>query len=166
VVVDLDEAERLSAEAEARLEDEPALAVAAAGQAAERLLDLAGTYGSAKYRALGLARLDRREQAARVAGPVGSDYLLAQVAPARPPEPPWTAWPPRSHRTSAPGSWNAAALLSSSPGAHQPRRPTPRTSRGRQGRASSGRAVTAAIASRRTAARSSTRPATPMVARR
>jgi tetratricopeptide (TPR) repeat protein len=49
--------------------------------AAERLLDLAGTYGSAKYRALGLARLGRREEAVRVAGPVGSDYLLAQVAP-------------------------------------------------------------------------------------
>jgi DNA-binding SARP family transcriptional activator len=50
--------------------------------AAERLLDLAGAYGSVKYRALGLARLGRPEQAARVAGPVGSDYLLAQVAPA------------------------------------------------------------------------------------
>jgi ATP/maltotriose-dependent transcriptional regulator MalT len=49
--------------------------------AAGRLLDLAGGYGSAKYRALGLAWLGRREQAARVAGPV-ADYLLAQVAPA------------------------------------------------------------------------------------
>jgi DNA-binding SARP family transcriptional activator len=49
--------------------------------AAERLLDLAWTYGSAKYRALGLARLGRHEEAVRVAGPVGSDYLLAQVAP-------------------------------------------------------------------------------------
>jgi DNA-binding SARP family transcriptional activator len=37
VVVDLDEAERLTAEAEARLEDEPSLAVAAAGQALELL---------------------------------------------------------------------------------------------------------------------------------
>jgi hypothetical protein len=53
-----------------------------ANRDAERLLDLAGAYGSAKYRALGLARLGRREEAARVADPVGSDYLLAQVAPA------------------------------------------------------------------------------------
>jgi DNA-binding winged helix-turn-helix (wHTH) protein len=37
VVVDLDEAERLTAEAEARLEDEPALAAAAADQALELL---------------------------------------------------------------------------------------------------------------------------------
>jgi len=48
--------------------------------AAERLLELAGTYGSAKYRALGLARLGRHEEAVRVAAPVASDYLLAQVA--------------------------------------------------------------------------------------
>jgi hypothetical protein len=48
--------------------------------AAERLLDLAGTYGSAKYRALALARLGRNREALQVAAPVGSDYLLAQVA--------------------------------------------------------------------------------------
>jgi hypothetical protein len=48
--------------------------------AAERLLDLAGTYGSAKYRALALARLGRKREALQVAAPVGSDYLLAQVA--------------------------------------------------------------------------------------
>jgi hypothetical protein len=48
--------------------------------AAERLLELAGTYGSAKYRTLGLARLGRHEEAVRVAAPVASDYLLAQVA--------------------------------------------------------------------------------------
>jgi hypothetical protein len=46
------------------------------------------------------------------------------------------------------------------------RRPTPRTRRGVQGRASGGRAATAAMASRRTVAGSSTRPATPTVARR
>jgi DNA-binding SARP family transcriptional activator/tetratricopeptide (TPR) repeat protein len=49
--------------------------------AAEALLELARTYGSAKYQALALARLGRRRQAALVAAPVGSDYLLAQVAP-------------------------------------------------------------------------------------
>jgi DNA-binding SARP family transcriptional activator/tetratricopeptide (TPR) repeat protein len=48
--------------------------------AAERLLDLAGTYGSAKYRALALARLGRNREALQVAAPVESDYLLAQVA--------------------------------------------------------------------------------------
>jgi predicted ATPase len=48
--------------------------------AAERLLDLAGTYGSAKYRALALARLGRNREALQVVAPVGSDYLLAQVA--------------------------------------------------------------------------------------
>jgi tetratricopeptide (TPR) repeat protein len=48
--------------------------------AAERLLALAGTYGSAKYRALALARLGRNREALQIAAPVGSDYLLAQVA--------------------------------------------------------------------------------------
>jgi tetratricopeptide (TPR) repeat protein len=47
--------------------------------AAEALLGLARTYGSVKYQALALARLGRREEAARVARPSGSDYLLAQV---------------------------------------------------------------------------------------
>jgi tetratricopeptide (TPR) repeat protein len=77
--------------------------------AAERLLDLAGAYGSAKYRALGLARLGRREQAARVAGPVGSDYLLAQVAPAAAARAALDRMAAALRRTCAPGSWNAAA---------------------------------------------------------
>jgi tetratricopeptide (TPR) repeat protein len=50
--------------------------------AAEGLLERARAYGSAKYQALALARLGRHEDAVRVATPVGSDYLLAQVAPA------------------------------------------------------------------------------------
>jgi DNA-binding SARP family transcriptional activator len=49
---------------------------------AEDLLALAADHGSAKYRALALARLGRREEAARIAGPLGSDALLAEVAPA------------------------------------------------------------------------------------
>jgi hypothetical protein len=48
--------------------------------AAEGLLHLARTYGSAKYQALAMARLGHRDEAARLAA--GSDYLLAQVAPA------------------------------------------------------------------------------------
>jgi tetratricopeptide (TPR) repeat protein len=52
--------------------------------AAEALLELARTYGSAKYQALALARLGRRPEAATLAAATGSDYLLAQVAP--PPE--------------------------------------------------------------------------------
>ena len=47
----------------------------------ERALELARTYGSAKYQALALARLGRRPEAAELAGACGSDYLLAQVAP-------------------------------------------------------------------------------------
>jgi DNA-binding SARP family transcriptional activator len=50
--------------------------------AAEGLLHLARTYGSAKYQAIAMARLGHREEAARVAAGSGSDYLLAQVAPA------------------------------------------------------------------------------------
>jgi hypothetical protein len=49
--------------------------------AAEALLELARTHGSAKYQALALARLGRRDEATRIAAPVGSDYLLARVAP-------------------------------------------------------------------------------------
>jgi tetratricopeptide (TPR) repeat protein len=49
--------------------------------AAEALLELARTHGSAKYQALALARLGHRDEATRIAAPVGSDYLLAQVAP-------------------------------------------------------------------------------------
>jgi DNA-binding SARP family transcriptional activator len=56
VEVDLDEAERLAGEAEARLGGEPALALA-------------------------LARLGRRPEAAGLVAATGSDYLLAQVAP-------------------------------------------------------------------------------------
>ena len=52
--------------------------------AAEALLELARTHGSAKYQALALARLGRRDEATRIATPVGSDYLLAQVAPPAP----------------------------------------------------------------------------------
>jgi hypothetical protein len=48
--------------------------------AADGLLQLARAYGSAKYQALALARLGRRAEAATLAA--GSDYLLAQVAPA------------------------------------------------------------------------------------
>ena len=48
--------------------------------AAEGLLHLARSYGSAKYQAIAVARLGHREEAARLAA--GSDYLLAQVAPA------------------------------------------------------------------------------------
>jgi len=50
--------------------------------AAEGLLHLARTYGSAKYQAIALARLGHREEAARLAASSGSDYLLAKVAPA------------------------------------------------------------------------------------
>jgi DNA-binding SARP family transcriptional activator len=50
--------------------------------AAEGLLHLARTYGSAKYQAIAMARLGHREEAARLAAGSGSDYLLAQVAPA------------------------------------------------------------------------------------
>jgi hypothetical protein len=50
--------------------------------AAEGLLQLARTYGSAKYQAIAMARLGHREEAARLAAGSGSDYLLAQVAPA------------------------------------------------------------------------------------
>jgi len=50
--------------------------------AAEALLELARTHGSAKYQALAPARLGHRDEATRIAAPVGSDYLLAQVAPA------------------------------------------------------------------------------------
>jgi tetratricopeptide (TPR) repeat protein len=50
--------------------------------AAEGLLQLARTYGSAKYQAIATARLGHREEAARLAAGSGSDYLLAQVAPA------------------------------------------------------------------------------------
>ena len=49
--------------------------------AAEALLELAKTYGSAKYQALALARLGRRREAAGLVAASGSDYLLAQVAP-------------------------------------------------------------------------------------
>jgi len=49
--------------------------------AAEALLELARTYGSAKYQALALARLGRRREAAGLVAASGSDYLLAQVAP-------------------------------------------------------------------------------------
>ena len=49
--------------------------------AAEALLDLARTYGSAKYQALALAHLGRRPEAAALAAASGSDSLLAQVAP-------------------------------------------------------------------------------------
>lgn len=49
--------------------------------AAEGLLELARAYGSTKYQALALARLDRRPEAAELAAASGSDYLLAQVAP-------------------------------------------------------------------------------------
>jgi tetratricopeptide (TPR) repeat protein len=49
--------------------------------AAEALLELARTYGSTKYQALALARLDRRSEAAGLVAATGSDYLLAQVAP-------------------------------------------------------------------------------------
>ena len=49
--------------------------------AAEALLALARTYGSAKYQALALARLGRRPEAAGLVAATGSDYLLAQVAP-------------------------------------------------------------------------------------
>ena len=48
--------------------------------AAEGLLHLARTYGSAKYQAIAMARLGHREEAARLAAGTGSDYLLAQVA--------------------------------------------------------------------------------------
>ncbi|HVD15441.1 MAG TPA: AAA family ATPase [Actinomycetota bacterium] len=47
---------------------------------AEGLLATARVAGSAKYEALALARLGRHQEAARVAAPVGSDYLLAEVA--------------------------------------------------------------------------------------
>jgi tetratricopeptide (TPR) repeat protein len=50
--------------------------------AAEGLLHLARTYGSAKYQAIAMARLGHRDEAARLAAGSGSDYLLAQVAPA------------------------------------------------------------------------------------
>jgi DNA-binding SARP family transcriptional activator len=50
--------------------------------AAEGLLQLARTYGSAKYQAIAMARLGHREEAVRLAAGSGSDYLLAQVAPA------------------------------------------------------------------------------------
>jgi hypothetical protein len=46
------------------------------------VLEPARTHGSAKYQALALARLGHRDEATRIAVPVGSDYLLAQVAPA------------------------------------------------------------------------------------
>ena len=49
--------------------------------AAEALLGLARTYGSTKYQALALARLDRRPEATALVAASGSDYLLAQVAP-------------------------------------------------------------------------------------
>jgi len=49
--------------------------------AAEALLALARTYGSAKYQALALARLGRRPEAVGLVAATGSDYLLAQVAP-------------------------------------------------------------------------------------
>jgi DNA-binding SARP family transcriptional activator len=47
---------------------------------AERLLQRARAAGSAKYQALALARLGRRDQATRLARQVGSDALLAEVA--------------------------------------------------------------------------------------
>jgi tetratricopeptide (TPR) repeat protein len=50
--------------------------------AAEALLELARVYGSTKYQALALARLGRRPEAAGLVAAAGSDYLLAQVAPA------------------------------------------------------------------------------------
>jgi hypothetical protein len=52
--------------------------------AAEAALQLATTYGSAKYQALALARLGRVEEAAAVAAPLGSDAVVAEVAPERP----------------------------------------------------------------------------------
>jgi len=48
---------------------------------AEDLLAAARSAGSAKYQALALARLGRQQEAAQVAAALGSDYLLAQVAP-------------------------------------------------------------------------------------
>jgi DNA-binding SARP family transcriptional activator len=49
---------------------------------AEELLQRAITYDSAKYRALALAHLGRREEAAEVASTTRSDLLTAYVAPA------------------------------------------------------------------------------------
>ena len=49
---------------------------------AEQLLGLATKFGSAKYRALALARLGRSDEAAAVASTTGSDLLVAHVAPA------------------------------------------------------------------------------------
>ena len=48
---------------------------------AEQLLDLARQRRSAKYEALALGHLDRREEAAAVAAATGSDLLVAGVAP-------------------------------------------------------------------------------------
>jgi DNA-binding SARP family transcriptional activator len=48
---------------------------------AEELLTLAADCGSAKYRALALAHLGRRQEAAELAASIGSDLLIAQVAP-------------------------------------------------------------------------------------
>jgi hypothetical protein len=167
--------------------------------AAERLLDLAGTYGSAKYRrspSPGSAAIGRRCRSPPRSGPT----ICSPRSPAaRSPAPPSTAWPPPCRPNSAPPSWTAAASPPPSPAADprspgrrggrqqhrgdphppgtppapataaaavQPCRPRPRTRRGRQGSVSGGRAATAAIASRRTAAGSSTSPATPTVASR
>jgi hypothetical protein len=48
---------------------------------AEQLLEQAVKFGSAKYRALALGHLGRREEAATVASTTGSALLLAHVAP-------------------------------------------------------------------------------------
>jgi ATP/maltotriose-dependent transcriptional regulator MalT len=48
---------------------------------AEHLLDLARQRGSAKYQALALGRLGRREEAVAVAASTGSSLLVAEVAP-------------------------------------------------------------------------------------
>ncbi len=48
---------------------------------AELLLDLSRQRGSAKYQALALGRLGRREEAAKMAATTGSPLLVAEVAP-------------------------------------------------------------------------------------
>lgn len=51
---------------------------------AEELLDRASEHGSARYRALALAHLGRRDEAHAVAMTTGSDLLVAHVAPSGP----------------------------------------------------------------------------------
>jgi hypothetical protein len=50
---------------------------------AEALLERARVAGSRKYEALALAALGRTGEASRLARELGSDYLVAQVAPAQ-----------------------------------------------------------------------------------